>query len=217
MNIENMSIGLLTVDRGDREPMFDFCKHQASAQVASAHHIIINYPPKSSKPDITERVKYGVERAKQMEWPWIVIMESDDYYPKDYVHNLAMHFDKSDFIGSEFTHYYHLKSRTWEKTTHANHSSLFCTAFRTSALDNFPWRKAHPLFLDIDLWQYARKSWLRRTFTSTKAIGIKGHGYGMVGGKGHAQTFVNKDPDMAWLKSKVDTDAYVFYQSLKLK
>lgn len=212
-----MAIALLTTDRGDRGPMFDFCLAQAERFVTTGKHIVINHPPDNDKPDLTKRFKKGWEFAKDIGADWIVVIESDDAYPKDYVHSLATHFDRSDFIGSEFTHYYHLKSRTWEKTTHANHSSLFCTAFRTSALDGFNWRKAHPLFLDIDLWQYARKSGLRRTFTSTKAIGIKGHGYGMVGGKGHQMTFVNQDHDMAWLKSKVDTDAYVFYRSLKLK
>jgi hypothetical protein len=212
-----MSIALLTCDRSDRGPVFDFCLAQVQNFVTSGQHIVVNHPPENNKPDLTKRFKKGWEMAKDSGAEWVVVVESDDAYPKDYLHNLAMHFDRSDFIGSEFTHYYHLKSRTWEKTTHANHSSLFTTAFRTSALDKFPWRKAHPLFLDIDLWQYARKAGFRRTFTSNKAIGIKGHGYGMVGGKGHVQIFPNKDPDMTWLKSKVDTEAYVFYQSLKLK
>lgn len=210
-----MSTALLTVDRGDRKPMYDHCLYQVSRFVTSFdRHIQIIRPPKNNAPDLTERVYEGYLQAVELGIDWIIMIESDDFYAKHYLHEVMLRFDGADFVGSEFTHYYHLQNRTWERSSHPNHSSLFTTAFRVSALKDFKWKSASKVFLDIDLWIYARNKGLRRKFVDLPAIGIKGHGFGLVGGKGHRQTFKNKDPEMKWLKSKVDEESFEFYESL---
>lgn len=209
-----MSIAALTVTRGDRPQFLDHCKSQVSKMKGIDEHIIINRAPVNSQPDLTQRVKEGVEEAKKRSHEWIVIVEDDDFYHIDHVLRMWAHFDTADFIGCEFTHYYNLRNRTWERTSHPNHSSLFCTAFRVSVMDNFKWHLAHKVFLDRDLWFYAKK--FKRSFIEMTAIGIK-HGQGLTGGKGHVQTFPNKDPNLAWLKSKVSPQSFEFYSKLELK
>lgn len=79
-------------------------------------------------------------------------------------------------------------------------------------MKDFKWHQAHKVFLDLDIWRYARK--FRRSFLELPAIGIKGHGFGMVGGKGHRQVMANRDPDLAWLKARVDDKSFALYESL---
>lgn len=209
-----MSVALLTMDRGDRKPFMDHCIYQTSKlKPLGLEHIQVTYPPKNNQFDLTERVKKGWEIAKEKGFEWVVIIESDDYYPEDHVLRMWPHFDKADFIGSEFTIYYNLRNRTWERTSHPNHSSLFCTAFRVSAMDNFKWHLAHKVFLDRDIWHHAKK--FRRAFIEMNAIGIK-HGIGLCGGKGHVQTNKNKDYSLQWLKSKVSAESFEFYSNTEL-
>lgn len=208
-----MSHALLTVDRGDRGIMLDHCLWQASRFTTSFEkHILITRPPKNGNPDLTERVKEGYDEAVKLGIDWIIVQESDDWYKDNYIHAIMQRANESDFIGSEFTHYYHIGNRTWERSMHLNHSSLFTTAFRVSAMKDFKWHTAHKVFLDLDIWRYARK--FRRSFLELPAIGIKGHGFGLVGGKGHRQNLMNKDPDLHWLKMRVDETSFKFYQSL---
>lgn len=208
-----MRYALMTPTRGDRKPMLDHCIWQASRFVTSFDkHIIVDYPPKNGNPDLTERVKFGYDQAVKENIDWIIMQEDDDQYSPDYLHRILGHAHISDFIGSEFTFYYSLANRTWERSHHPNHSSLFCTAFRVSAMKDFKWHTAHKVFLDLDIWRYARK--FRRSFVELPAIGIKGHGFGLTGGKGHKSLFVNKDPDLEWLKGRVDDKSFKLYESL---
>lgn len=212
-----MSIAALTMTRGDRPLFLEHCKQQVSNMEGVDDHIIIDRPPVNNQFDLTQRVKEGVAEAKKRGHEWAVIIEDDDSYLPDHVLRMWSHFDKSDFIGCEFTYYYNLRNRTWERTSHPNHSSLFCTAFRVSAMDNFKWHLASKVFLDLDLWIYAKR--FRRAFVEMSAIGIKG-GHGeraLVGGRGHRQKFPNADPNLTWLKSKVSAESYEFYSKLELK
>lgn len=211
-----MSILLLTPDRGDRNELLAHCKWQVSRYPTKHEHLIVNYPAVSKNPDLTDRIKFGYEAAIDGCFDFVVIQENDDHYPEDYLLRMWSHFDRTDFIGSEFTYYYNLRNRTWERSMHPNHSSLFCTAFRVEAMKDFKWNNAHKVFLDLDIWRYARNPKFRRTFIDTGAIGIKGHGYGLSGGKGHIQKFNNADPDLEFLKKKVDAHSFDFYSNLKL-
>lgn len=209
-----MSVALLTTDRRDRPKMMQHCINQVGSFVSKHDlHIVVNYHPKTKGFDLTERFEMGYKQAKELGYEWLIVIESDDYYPADYLHKVMLNADKSDFIGCEFTYYYNIKLRTWERLYHPNRSSLFTTAFRVSAMEGFRWDIAHKLFLDIDIWQYAKRHNFRRTFTDAGAVGIKGHGEGMSGGKGHSMKLKNKDPDLKWLSSKVDKESLEFYKS----
>jgi hypothetical protein len=210
-----MSHALLTPTRGDRKTMLTHCLKQVSRFTASVDaHLIIDFKPENQKKDLKHRVKAGYEEALKLGVDWIVIIEDDDHYDKEYLHKVLMLADKSDFIGCEYSFYYNLKNRTWEKILHAGRSSLYTTAFRVSAMKNFAWHRADDVFLDLNIWQYAKR--FRRSFVDAGAIGIKGHGFGLSGGKGHQLVMKNKDPELTWLESKVDSDSFEFYKTLKV-
>ncbi len=212
-----MSLLLLTPDRNDRAVLLDHLRWQVSRfTVPHDGHIIVNYPATSERPDLKDRLRKGYVVAKGAGADWVTILENDDFYPANYIEKISKYFDTVDFIGSEFTYYYNLKNKSWERSMHPNHSSLFCTSFRVSAMDNFKWSLAHNVFIDLDIWKYARKNNYRRAFIDTGAIGIKGHGYGLAGGKGHKMSFVNKDPDSLWLAGRTG-DSFEFYKNLELK
>lgn len=210
-----MSHMILTPTRNDRPKMQAHCRDMVERFNASTgFHCLVDFPPKGKDFDLKDRIQEGVKVAIENHVDWIVIVENDDFYPSTYLHEILLRTDNADFIGCEFTHYFNIKTRTHERLYHPNRSSLFTTAFRVSAMVDFKWHLAHKLFIDIDIWQHARK--YRRSFIDAGAIGIKGHGEGLTGGKGHTMILKDKDPDMKWLASKVDSHSLDFYKSLAL-
>ena len=202
----------ITPTRRDRPQFLDLCKHQLGRMdVMPTTSYFVDYDPKTLNVDLVTRLKIGIERAKKDGFDMIFIIEDDDYYPKNYF-NIAM---EAEFIGSQKTTYYNLRNRTYQDWDHPRRSSLFCTGFKISAIENFNWPEDDERFVDLTLWQYCMK--MRRTvsWTDTKAIGIK-HGIGLCGGRGHVQRNKYNDPELEWLKGNVDTDAFTFYSSLKL-
>jgi len=205
----------LTCNRGTDRPQFmEFCVNQIDRLTPYPEMVIIvQYEPKSNQADLVPRMKKGVQIAKENGIETIYVIESDDYYPHDYFQLLPI--GSYDFVGFNSTFYYNVRRRTWERTYH-DHSSLFCTAFKVAALDDFVWPADDYLWLDIALWKYARQrsnNW-KLFDVEPPCIGIK-HGIGRVGGKGHVQNLKNADPDMNWLKGKVDNEAFQFYMNLK--
>lgn len=208
-----MSHMILTPTRGDRPKMLAHCREQVARFTASPGiHKIIDFAPKGKDFDLKDRIKEGYDYAVDNKIDWIVIIEDDDAYLPGYLHDILPRTNDADFIGCEFTHYFNIKTRTHERLYHPNRSSLFTTAFRVSAMADFKWNKAHKLFIDIDIWQHARK--YRRSFIDAGAIGIKGHGEGLAGGAGHRMKLKDHDPDWKWLASKVDSRSLEFYKSL---
>lgn len=208
-----MSHLLLTPDRGDRKALLNHCKWQVDRFTTSiGGHLIINYTPeKPNQKDIKERVWSGYKEALSLGVDWIVIIENDDWYHPEYLHSVLRVADKSDFIGCEYSYYYNLVNKTWDKISHKGRSSLYTTAFRVEAMKNFAWHRAHDVFLDQNIWHYAKR--FRRTFIEAGAIGIK-HGIGLTGGMGHQMVMQNRDPDMKWLEARIDKESMEFYKSL---
>jgi hypothetical protein len=160
-------------------------------------------------------MKIGIQRARNDGFTFVFILESDDWYPADYFEKIAP-TDSDCFIGSEQTTYYNLRNKTYDSFYHPKRSSLFTTGFNLDCIKFFEFPKPETIFLDVEMWKFAGEKQLKRRFVETSAIGIK-HGIGKVGGKGHKLEMKNRDEEMAWLKSKVDQESYIFYKSLKLK
>lgn len=199
-------------DRSDRPDFLKFCFHQLSRMTIKPDMVyLIDRPPIDMRTkDLIGRIKEGVESAKADGFDKVYIIENDDYYAPDYFEKMA--FD-GDFVGLRNTIYYHIGNRTYENLTHA-HSSLCFTGFRISALNQFRWPEPTAIFLDIKLWNYAFRNKKNIRFVQQfVGVGIK-HGVGLSGGSGHRRTFPNKDPEMRYLQSLVDPDAFKFYQSL---
>lgn len=208
-----MKFAIITPDRGDRPEFTNFCLHQIERQKlppGSFTHIHVNYPPLNDEVDLIDRIKHGVNQAKMLGYDWVIVMENDDFYPKDYLSRFLPFMDNADFIGDDRTIYYNIRNRTYSIFDHPHRASLFTTAFRISALNNFEWPTQGPN-LDIMLWKYARHK--RRKFIKTGAIGIK-HGIGKCGGIGHNRRLRNTDMDLAFLQDHVDSEALIFYKAI---
>jgi hypothetical protein len=211
----------ITPDRGDRPKLIEFCYKQITRMIdeRSRTNLYIEYAPTSDKIDLINRVRTGVNVAYRtyngIDWSFII--ENDDYYPADYIKNLLPLLDGLDFIGWQNTFYYNIKTRRYSRLEHETHSSLFCTGFRLSALDDFEWPPDDYPFLDIALWKHAKqsgKNW-KLLRTDNPCVGIKGHGMGKMGGKGHKMELMRADPDMKWFRDKLnDEEAFKFYQSI---
>lgn len=204
-------------DRNDRPELTEFCLKQLrrmSNYPDKVYHI--NYTPLSEGYDLIDRIQEGVRLAYADGIDWCCIVENDDFYPANYFDRLSVNFERHDFIGDQLTTYYNLKNLTHKTFNHPHRSSLFTTAFRISALNNFDWPVSENPFLDIELWKHAR--FRRRTFINTGAIGIK-HGIGLCGGKGHKMHMSNHDQNLEWLSSHVDEMSFQFYKEMieKLK
>ena len=176
---------------------------------------LMNERPKSNTTvDIIPRVLQGIEMAKRDGFEWCFIVEDDDSYPENYFSRYLPYFDHYDFIGDEHSYYYNINTLRWTLFTHKHRSSLFTTAFRISALNNFEWPPENSPFLDIKIWEYARHK--RRVFVDSGAVGIK-HGTGLCGGNGHKFKLENADPEMKFLKGKLSDYHIEFYQQFRKK
>lgn len=186
--------------------------------VKPAYTYLIKYPPVSTVFDLVDRVRKGIADAQNGGYDLCFIIENDDFMPTDYFERFGNM--KEDFFGQNNSWYYNLRNRTYKNFPHPGRSSLMTTGFRISAIDRFNTDKNWELigntpFLDIKLWQHANTYNKKIKFVETGAIGIK-TGMGLCGGKGHRMIFENKDPDLAWLKKRVDWESFEFYSGLKL-
>lgn len=205
----------ITPSRGDRPELLDLCKHQLSRMtVKPSKSYFISYKP-TRFPDLVDRVKEGIHRARVDGFSFVFIVEDDDFYCNDYFEKIAP-TENDCFIGSEQTTYYNLRNKTYDSFIHPKRSSLFTTGFNLDCIKFFDFPNPDTIFLDVEMWKFAGQKQLKRRFVETGAIGMK-HGIGKVGGKGHKMEMKNRDEEMAWLKSKVDNEAYAFYKQLKLK
>jgi hypothetical protein len=205
------NICTITPDRGDRKGIIGF----TLSRLTQAYQITVLYEPTSEAIDIVPRIKYGIDVAKRHGCEYAYIIESDDYYPKDYFQQLT--FEDYDFIGYSDTIYYNINSRTYQYMEHPERSSLFCTGFKISALDGFNWDSIPEDYkwLDIKLWEYANRTDKKiKLLRNNTCLGIKGHGQGKYAGKGHTMLLKNSDPDLSFLKARVDEEAFKFYGDL---
>lgn len=200
-------------DRGDRKELTDFCLKQLDRMTVKPDKIYhINHRPYVEGVDLVSRIKVGVNLAKEDGIDWCFVFENDDAYPENYFERYLPYLNDYDFIGDDKTIYYNIRTRRWSMFMHGKsngyRSSLFTTAFRISALNNFEWPAETP-FLDLKIWEYARHK--RRKFIPSGAVGIK-HNTGKCGGKGHLMKLHNADPEMTFLKSKLQDYHIEFYE-----
>lgn len=213
---------IIVPDRGDRDELTLRCRKMINAFKSPEHAftVFVDFEPEGTKPDLIERIHDGIQTAKERGIDFVFVVENDDMYPTDYLSKMG-NPEGYDFIGCEHSYYYNLRNLTWQRFDHSHRSSLFNTGFRISAMDGFPWDRLirqNDVFLDIEIWKWARKRNRRKIkfVESTGSIGIK-HGIGLCGGKGHRMEMMNKDPEMNWLKARVEADSFEFYRQLSDK
>lgn len=198
----------ITPTRGDRNKLLAFTLSRIPC-----YQLVMLEEPKSEAIDIVPRIRHGIERAKAKGYEYVIIMEDDDFYPRDYV--TSIDWTDIDFFGYSDTVYYNLKNRTYQTFDHPNRSSLFCTGLRIDALEGFDWPNDNWPFLDIRLWEFANRTNKRiKLLQNNPALGIKGHGLGKHAGKGHVMLLKYSDNDFSYLKSRVDEEAFKFYSEI---
>lgn len=209
-------IATLTPSRGDRSQFLAFCKEQIERQtLVPDESYFITDPPTNGEFDLVKRIRRGYEMAKERGAERLYIWEDDDAMPSDYLQMMESSQDW-DFIGYEDTLYYNIRNRTWMHQTHPKRSSLFCTGFRVSAMNDFIWPADHYLWLDIRLWEHARDKRKKvKLMSNNPCVGIK-HNLGMCAGKSHKRILEHHDPTLEFLKSRVEEYQYEFYSKLKL-
>lgn len=213
-----MTTATLTPDRGDRPHFMSYCERQLLKITAASNWSIgtikVTEPPVDRRFDLVKRVRDGIRAAEENGFQNIIMVESDDNYPNDYVKYFD--FDNYDIIGWGNTTYYNLKTREWQTMYHEHmHSSLCSTGFRIAAFKDFRWPPDDHLWLDIELWKFAKQKGLRwKLFdTPNPVVGIK-HGVGRYGGKGHSMALNNKDPQFDYLKTIVDEESFNTYMEI---
>lgn len=209
----------ITPTRGDRPELLEFCKHQLQRMnIKPQKSYFIDDKPTTQKPDLTYRIRKGIEMAKRDGFDNVFIVEDDDYYSPFYFSKMYLQNRNSgpQFIGAADSVYYHLGKKGFTELVHPKRSSLFMTGLKISALEGFRWPADDEPFLDIELWKHANKK-AQRFFVTTEplkpAIGIK-HGIGLCGGSGHRMKPEREDQDLEFLKRHVDPEAFDFYKTL---
>lgn len=210
-----MKIATITPTRGsERKPLFEFCKEQIDRQTQQPHNrYYMAFDPLDGAKDLTRRVRQAWELAKRDGIEWCVIMEDDDAYQDTHIATYAQYFKDYDFVGDPWTTYYRLDTNRYETEHHHGRASLFTTAFRVDAMEKFTWPPDEYVFLDVPLWKYAKGNH-RCKFIKSGAVGIKGHGMGIVGGKGHRSKLRHDDVGLKFLRQNVGQRQFEFYRQL---
>lgn len=219
-----MNIGIIIPDRGDRPQFKANCLRMLGDQTLMPTYInIVDYPPKSSKKDITARYRIGYAMCNEFHrdikpLDIIALWENDDFYAPDYLKAMVGHWlqeGKPDIIGTSYTIYYHIKLRKYYTMNHSTRASAMNTLLKPGLKINWP--VDEDPFTDLHLWRQLKGV----TVTPEKhiAIGIK-HGVGLTGGKSHVDRFDRyelprgtDDQDFKFLESVLDPESFKFYSN----
>lgn len=213
-----MGFCVIVCDRGDRPELMSFCRHQLERMTTKPDKIyFVDHPPENRTADLTKRIRIGIDRAKVDCIERIFIVESDDWYISTYFDQMLKAWPQGvKIIGAKSTINYNLRYNSWQQDEHPDRSSLHHTAFDISALDRFTMPDDDFLFLDRKLWTYINRQHIPAELIAHPLVVSMKHGMGKTAGRGHHMNYQKKDPDRSYLKSIVDSEAYAFYQSLKI-
>ena len=208
-----MKIATLTIDRGDRPKMIAQCKRMIERQTRKPDlEIYVIEPSILRAVDIVPRFRSGWLHAKESGIDVIVVMESDDWYSRDYIQGMisGLSLVNVDAVGLNNSLYYNICNQTYQIHSHSSRASLYTTVFKTECLDSFKWPKDDYKFLDIPLWRHFKK---REFFGEAEnlAVGIK-HNEGVRAGIGHKATMRHKDTEFKYLESIIGGDVF-FYKN----
>lgn len=214
-----MKYAIIIPDRGDRPELLSNCMRMLENQDFEDFHLVIaNYPAKSDECDITWRYRTAYDKLRWKGFEAIFFIENDDYYAPDYLKTMLNAWNEAgrpDIFGTNYTYYYHIGIRKYEKLVHLRRASAMNTLIKPDLaikwpLDNYP-------YTDLVLWDQLNGV----TFAPEKviSIGIK-HNIGQTGGHYHStklERYQNNDSEMLFLKSNMDEESFNFYKSLHEK
>lgn len=210
-----MKIACLIPDRSDRPRFLKQCLWLLAQQTIQPDIIeLVNYPPESTKCDITQRYRRGYDLLRNLELDVIFLIENDEYYAPNYIEcQLAAWNDagRPSLFGMRATEYYHVRHFAHFTFHHEQRSSAMNTLIKPDL--SFPWCADDYEYTDVHLYQtLPYRLWLPET---PICLGIK-HGEGMVGGKCHTDdldVYRNRDNDKEWLRAHTDPASFEFYSN----
>jgi len=208
-----MKIGVIIPDRNDRPKFLEHCKLMLSKQTMQPTFIeVVNFVNPTDNFDLTQRVRIGFDRLKNL-CHCVLIIENDDYYSENYIETMVnkwIELGKPDLLGTDYTYYYHIFKKQYRKLIHKGRASLMNTLINTKL--NVNWCDNNDIFLDLHLWK--KHKGLTFTPETPISVGIK-HGIGLCGGSGHNRMVLTEnDEDSKVLKSLVDKESFEFYNKL---
>lgn len=215
----DIKIGVLIPDRGDRPNFLQQCKKYLAYQVMQPHEVyFVDYEPKSEDIDVTQRYKVGCEHLFRIKKCDVVLFwENDDFYSPQYIVQMVLEWKRAGrpaIFGIGHTIYYHIFQQMWVNIPHRTMASAMSTLV-TPAILQMSWPKDNNPYLDVDMWQkIPGKTFIPR---APICIGIK-HGIGLVGGGAHNGDnahYKTKDEGGVWLRAIIGEANYSFYESLQ--
>jgi hypothetical protein len=210
-----MKVGVLIPTRGDRPQFLSHAFYLLERQLLNIDFIeVVNDRPISNQKDITYRYRIGCERLVKRGADIIFFWEDDDYYSNSYLlkmYDAWIENGKPSIFGIGYSIYYHIGLRKWVKLDHPERASAMSTMV-TKDIVKFNWPTDSEPYTDLFLWKGIKGRTV--SFETIEAIGIK-HGVGLCGGGGHNRKgwYLNNDPGLKWLGSKVDDVSLDFYGS----
>jgi len=214
-----VSFCLITPTRGDRHIFKDQYWNIIKSQTKQPDEVIVvDYKPKSKDKDLTQRYRYGIEKATENGHEYALLWEDDDWYHPKYIEwitNAWKEESKPDVFGAYETYYYNIFTKSSFHMRHPGRASAFCSLLKlpynlTYPKDNDPWFDLH-IFRSKN---NQTKGGLYFPTNEVLAIGIK-HGVGLSGGSGHNTKHpqMTKQGSFEWFnKHCLDKD---FYNSLR--
>lgn len=215
-----INFGVIIPDRGDRPAFMDNCLRMMKAQTQQPDLIkIIGFKSTDAKCDITKRYRMGYDLLRDQHLDVVFFIENDDWYSPVYFETMILNWiikGAPQIFGTNFTIYYHLKLKAWHRMEHDERASAMNTMIKPDL--TFNWCADDYAYTDQHLWQEFKQG-IAYEPQMLISIGMK-HGIGMCGGAFHTDRFkryVNEDPDMLWLKRKIDKESFDFYSNIKFK
>lgn len=214
-----MKVAVLIPDRGDRPKFLDNCLRMMKVQTLRPDIIeLVNDIPRSDVCDITWRYRTGYDRLRNKDIDVIALIENDDWYHPQYLEYMISQWRgyeriRPDILGTDYTIYYHLKTRGYYTMYHDDRASAMNTLIRPDL--NFDWCSDREPYTDMHLWKTLRGPVIHPSLDYS--IGIK-HGVGLCGGDMHKNRLHrfergHLDPEYSFLKTTMDEPSYKFYST----
>jgi len=122
----------------------------------------------------SRNLKAAINEVKKHEVSEIFIIEDDDWYSPEYLNVMREKLKGFQVAGEALTYYFNVEIKDGYRNQNHKHSSLFQTAFKTSALPAFERAIQNQKFIDLDFFRSLPSGVVNLFEGGDLAVGIKG-------------------------------------------